>query len=59
MEGCCSATAVENAGGGIRSAWWFGISELCVDALFCELPLNFKAQYTIYADKDLGLLYDD
>lgn len=56
MEGCCSATAVENAGGGIRRAWRFGISELYVDALFYELAVNFKAQYTIYADKDLGLL---
>lgn len=41
MEGCCSATAVENAGGEIRRARRFGISELYVDALFCELPVNF------------------
>ena len=56
MEGCCSVTAVENAGGGIRRARQFGISELYLDALFRQLAVNFKAQYTIYAGKDLGLL---
>lgn len=51
-----SQTAVENAGGGLGELYGLGFQSFIMMLFSVSLLRILKAHYSIYADKDLGLM---